>query len=196
MLLNFICFPMKKLSFIILFTLIGFASVKAQTNTEVSFAKIDASPLDVVYYPLNVTKSKENVAPVMRVIYSRPQKKGREIFGVLEQYGKVWRLGANESTEIEFFKPVKIGGKKVKAGRYSAFVIPNAENWTFILNKQTDKWGAFSYNSQKDVLRVNIPTIKLTKDVDTFGITFTKSDNGANMVMAWDKTQSVLPIVF
>lgn len=185
---------MKKLS-LLMFLLVGSLALNAQNvTTGLTFPKVDTSPLDVVYYPLNTTKSKTPVDPVMRVLYSRPQKKGREVFGVLEQFGKIWRLGANENTEIQFFKAVTIGGKKVKAGRYSVFAIPSADKWTIIINKQNDKWGAFSYDEQKDVLRTDVVVNKTEKLVEAFSITFTDSPDGANLVMAWDNTQVFLPI--
>jgi Protein of unknown function (DUF2911) len=189
---------MKKLSLLVLFALGSFV-VNAQNTPNgngITFPKTDASPLDVVYYPLNTTKSKEHIDPIMRVLYSRPQKKGREIFGVLEQFDKVWRLGANESTEVTFFKPVHIGGKKIKAGRYSLFAIPSQDKWTIIINQQTDKWGAFSYDEKKDVVRVEVPIIKLDKIIDVFSITFSDSAEGASLIAAWDSTQIELPINF
>lgn len=180
-----------------MFLLLGSLAVNAQTSPNgITFPKVDTSPLDVVYYPLNTTKSKEPVAPVMRVLYSRPQKKGREIFGVLEQFDKVWRFGANESAEIQFFKSVTIAGKKIKAGRYSLFAIPSQDKWTIIVNKQNDKWGAFSYNQQLDVLRTDVVVNKTEKTVEAFSITFIDSPDGANLVAAWDNTQIYLPIEF
>lgn len=189
---------MKRTSFILLLVFCSFGVEAQMRNTSdvTKFPIMDASPLDVVYFPLNTSKSKKTVAPVIRVLYSRPYKKGRQIFGVLEQFDKVWRLGANESTEIQFFKTVRIAGHKVKAGRYSLFAIPNQDKWTMILNKQTDKWGAFSYDEQKDLLRLDIPVEKLTDPVDTFSITFIETADGANLLMAWDKTQTTLPIIF
>jgi hypothetical protein len=187
---------MKKLSLLMLL-LIGAITVNAQSSSgAINFAKVDASPLDVVYFPLNTTKSKEAVTPVMCVLYSRPQKKGREIFGVLEQFDKVWRLGANENTEIEFFKTVNINGKKVKAGRYSLFAIPSKDKWTIIVNKKIDKWGAFSYDAKQDVLRTVVPVTNTDKTIEVFSITFVETAEGANLVMAWDNTQTILPIAF
>ena len=79
---------------------------------------LDKSPMDMSYFPVDypILKIQDKVTgpPVVRVLYSRPQKKGRVLFGDLVQYGQVWRLGANEATEIEFFKDVKIDEKKVK----------------------------------------------------------------------------------
>lgn len=181
---------MKKLGFIAIFALFSVA-VQAQ---EIKFPPLDPSPADIAYYPLNVAKTKEEASPLIKVIYSRPSLKGREIFGVLEQFGKVWRLGANESTEIRFYRNVVIGGKKIKAGTYSLFAIPQKDKWTVIVNKQTDRWGAFTYNEAKDVLRIDVPVKALAKPLEVFSITFTPSIDGANLIFAWDKTQVELPV--
>jgi len=185
--------------FILIFALLCF-SAKAQqsASADVKFAAADPSPADIVYFPLNAAKVKtdEDAKPIIKVVYSRPQKKGRDIFGVLEQFGNVWRFGANESTEIRFYKKVNIGGKKIKAGNYSLFAIPNKDTWTIILNSQTDRWGAFTYDQKKDVVRVNIPVKSITKPIEYFSITFIPLTTGATLIAAWDKTQVELPIVF
>ena len=186
---------MKKLGLCLALALFGFA-VRAQDASGIKFSKPDDSPMDALYYPLNATKVKDNSMPLIKVLYSRPQKKGREIFGVLEQYDKVWRLGANENTEIYFDKNVTIGGKKVKQGKYSLFAIPSKDKWTIIVNKQTDRWGAFTYDESKDVVRVEVPVTKLDKPLEVFSMTFAESMQGAALVMAWDSTQVSLPIVF
>ena len=90
------------------------------------FSVIDQSPMDMSYfpasYPLMKMEGKAPSLPVMRIIYSRPHRKGREIFGDDEKslcrYGKEWRLGANEATEIEFFRDVSLKGNKLSKGRY------------------------------------------------------------------------------
>lgn len=183
---------MKKLNLIVLFALIGFA-VKAQ---DVKFPGLDNSPVDIAYYPLNTTKVKkgEDSKPLIKVLYARPSKKGREIFGALEKYGVIYRLGANESTEIRFFKPVVIGGKSIPAGAYSLFAIPNADKWTMIINKQTDRWGAYTYDETKDVVRVEVPVKPLQNVVEALSITFKDQADGAILVAGWDKTSVELPI--
>ncbi len=185
---------MKTRNLILLMALFAFGA-KAQ---EVKFPPLDGSPADIVYYPLNAAKVKagENSSPVIKVVYSRPSKKGREIFGVLEPFGKIYRLGANENTEIRFFKPVVIGKKEIAAGTYSLFAIPNKENWTLILNTQTDRWGAYSYNENKDVLRVEVPVKTLENVIEAFSITFVPQTDGAALVIGWDKTSVQLPIQF
>lgn len=171
-------------------------AANAQTTPPIKFPKVDESPMDALYYPINAPKAKDDSKPLIKVLYSRPQRKGREIFGVLEQFNKVWRLGANESTEISFAETVTIGDKKIKAGTYSLFAVPSKDKWVLIVNKETDKWGAFSYDSAKDLVRIEVPVTKLAKPIESFSMTFTELVNGANLVMAWDTTQVELPILF
>src|SRR5438105_3715213 len=103
----------------------------------VSIPALDKSPMDMSYYPADypVLKISDKVAdtPVARVIYGRPQKSGRPIFGNLVEYGQVWRLGANEATEIEFYRDVMISNKKIKKGRYTLYAIPETNAWTVII---------------------------------------------------------------
>src|SRR3954468_2983373 len=135
------------LSLLIISVLIG----KSQSN---NLPPVDKSPMDMCYYPNNypVLKIQDKATEplVARVIYSRPQKNGRLIFGELVEYGKVWRLGANEATEIEFYQNVKISNTKIKKGRYTMYCIPYADKWTLIINKETDTWGSFKYDQKKD----------------------------------------------
>ena len=142
------------------------------------------------YYPGNfpVLKIQDKITEplVCRVVYSRPQKEGRIIFGGLVEYGKVWRLGANEATEIEFFKHVRIGGKKISRGRYTLYALVNENSWTIIVNKETDTWGAFKYNPLKDVVRVEVPVQKTDSIVESLALVFEKTTTGINLVVAWD----------
>jgi hypothetical protein len=187
---------MKKLCLgllLVMFTLV----VNAQT-APIKFPSVDSSPMDALYYPLNAVKVKKDDGsmPLIKVLYSRPSKKGRDIFGVLEQFDKVWRLGANENTEVYFAKPVTIGDKKIKAGTYSLFAIPYKDKWTIIVNKQTDRWGAFNYDQTKDVVRVDVAVSKLEKTIEAFSMTFTDLPDGVNLVIGWDTTQVMVPILF
>jgi hypothetical protein len=154
------------------------------TNAQ-SFAALDKSPMDIAYYPNNFAHDrKAGEKPVIRVIYSRPQKNKRALFGKLVPYGEVWRTGANEANEIQFYQGVILGGKAVKASTYSLFTIPGDKDWTIILNSDLDYWGAYSYNEKNDVLRVTAPATNLNTLVENFTIQF---DKGV-MQLAWDKT--------
>ena len=185
---------MKQLIIIILLA-VSASFCNAQDN---SLPPLDKSPMDMCYYPSNypVLKIQDKVSEpvVARVIYSRPQKNGRVIFGDLVEYGKVWRLGANEATEIEFYQNVRIDSKKVSKGRYTLYAIPNPDSWIIILNKELDVWGAFKYDAQKDVLRTTVPVQKLNDPVDALVMTFEKTDTGCNLVMVWDNIKASLPI--
>src|SRR5215813_1619409 len=118
---------------LILFCLLSISSFAQQKPTD-----LDKSPLDISYspsnYPILKMNGKVKDAPNVRVIYSRPQKLGREIFGIIVTYDQVWRLGANEATEIEFFKNVKINGRTIAKGRYTLYAICTDSVWTIILN--------------------------------------------------------------
>jgi len=123
--------------------------------------------------------------------YGTPSVKGRTVWGGLEQYGKVWRAGANENTTITFDKDVQIAGEKLVAGKYGFFVIPveNGE-WTVIFNKKNAEWGAFSYNQEEDVLRVNIKPKFVDKTQEQLKFTVDKKA----IVMAWDKARLAIPV--
>lgn len=175
-------------------------AITLHTSAQVSnLPPLDKSPMDMSYYPVNypILKIQDKITEplAVRLIYSRPQLNGRKIFGELQEYGKVWRLGANEATEIEFFKDVKIDSKKVKKGRYTLACIPYADKWTLILNKNIDTWGSFKYDESKDVLRMDLPVVK-NETTEAFTMFFEKSATGANLLMYWDDVKVILPVVF
>ncbi len=169
-------------------------------NAQTKLPPVDKSPMDMSYFPdaYPILKIQDKITDPLgaRVIYSRPQKAGRAIFGELLEYGKVWRLGANEATEIEFFRPAMINEVKIKKGRYSMYCIPYADKWTIIINKETDTWGSFKYDAEKDLLRTDIAVQKQTVPTEEFVMVFEKSSAGANLVIAWDDIQINLPIAF
>ena len=187
---------MKYLLGAILITVALSASAQMKAPT---IPPLDKSPMDMSYYPANypILKIQNKVSDplVMRVIYSRPQVDGRKIFGGLQNYGEVWRLGANEATEIDFYKDVTINNKKIKKGRYTMYAIPYPEKWTFILNKDTDTWGSFKYDSTKDVVRMDLPVVK-NEPTEDLTIVFEKTSKGANMSMYWADVKTTLPIGF
>lgn len=185
--------PTKSVLLPVLFTLFMLLPAYGQAVPE-----LDKSPLDMAYFPNNFAHDrKPGEKAVARVIYSRPRKGEREVFGKLVPYGEVWRTGANEATEIKFYQDVVFGGKKVKAGTYSLFTIPGEKEWTVILNTGLDYWGAYSYNLKSDVVRVTAPVAQSTDDVEHFSIAFgDKGAKSAVMKMAWDNTAVEVPFTF
>jgi hypothetical protein len=151
---------------------------------------LDPSPADIAWLPAN------RKDPVIRVIYGRPQKKGRTMLGGVEPYGKVWRLGANEATEIKLYKDVTFGDKKVPAGTYTLYAIPNKDEWTLIVNSKLDTWGAYSYEESKDVARIKVPAGTSDAEVEAFTIAFDGADGTGKMAIAWEKTLVTVPLKY
>lgn len=176
---------MKKVIFILL-AVIALSDVYAQ-----KLPGLDASPADYAWLPPN------RKDPVVKIIYSRPAKKGRTMIGQTDPYGKVWRLGANEATEIKLFKDVTFGDKTVKAGTYTLYAIPTEKDWTIIFNTKLDTWGAYSYDEKLDVARVTVPVSKPASEVEVFTIAFDEPQgNASNMYIAWENWLVKVPVKY
>lgn len=184
---------MKHCITILIAMTIGFTAL-CQTK----LPSMDQSPMDMSYYPVNypILKIQDKITEplIARVIYSRPQRNSRGVFGELVEYEKVWRLGANEATEIEFFKDVIFNGKPVPKGKYTLYAIPTLNNWTVIINTETDTWGSFKYDSKKDLVRVEVPVNRLPETADVLSIYFDKTALGFNLSAAWENTGVSIPI--
>lgn len=127
--------------------------------------------------------------------YSRPNMKGRKIFGDLVPFDKVWRTGANNATTLTFTDEVTIGGTKIPAGKYGLLTIPSATEWTVIISKQTDVTSPAAYKQEMDVVRVMVKPMTLPWSFETFGISIENiKDNSCELMMAWDKTLIAFPI--
>jgi hypothetical protein len=163
----------------------------------------------VTYFRMSETKSfspEENVVfhqddLTIKVFYNRPYKKGREIFGQLVPYGKVWRTGANEATTFETNKDLKIDGKVLRKGKYSLWTIPNAESWTIVFNTEHGQWGINSdgeanRNPGLDALTVEAAALNQEKTFEQFTIAFNMAGEEAEMVLLWDKTVVTMPFSF
>ena len=124
------------------------------------------------------------------IVYSRPSVKARNIFGTVVPFGKRWRTGANATTSIKFSDDVVIEGKKVAAGEYGLYTIPNKTEWLVVLNKSL-KQGADvdGFKDDQDVARFTIKPYKVASKVETFTINFTDLTPGtANVALEWEMT--------
>ncbi len=194
---------MKSFAFILILFWLGTDLLLAQTTKAASkpATSLVATPTDSVVLPRPRTspvaiaqyKSGDNY---MRAVYGQPQKRGREVFGVMQPFGEVWRTGANEATEITFTKDVRFGGKLLRAGTYTLFTIPNSTKWTVILNSDLGQWGAFSYNASKNLLTTEVPVDTLKELYEAFTIKFEETKTGAALQLLWDKTKVAIPITF
>lgn len=153
-----------------------------------NFKDLDESPQDIAYYRVNRV-----TPPLVKVIYGRPQKKGQKVFGNLVQYGKIWKTGANEATEIKFYQDILFGDVKVPAGTYVLLTIPGEKEWEVILSSNLDVWGAYQYNPLFDVAKITIPSSK-AESIEVFSIAFKEKKDLLQMVLAWDSTRIKIPI--
>ncbi|MCD8408674.1 DUF2911 domain-containing protein [Tenacibaculum finnmarkense] len=178
---------MKKIIFVtvvLILTVLFSNQVTAQ-----SFAGLDKSPMDVAAYPSSYRISDK----LVKVVYSRPQLRRRTV-SKLAPNKKVWRTGANEATEITFYKDVNFGGKEVKAGTYTLFTIPGNKEWTIILSTAKNVWGAYSYNETEDVVRVSASVSTSKKSIEAFSIAFNGQENDATMYLGWGKVIVSVPV--
>lgn len=195
---------MKK---ILILALIAFAmsTVQAQDGKKMEFPGIDKSVMDMAYFPpraafrafAKTEEEKMAAQPVMRVTYSRPLKNGREVFGELVKPGEMWRLGANEATELLLMKDVKVGEKTLEAGRYTIYVMPSEGSWDVHFSTDTDGWGHYAFKPEESsVASIEVSTADTPTTVEALSIMFEKSDDGAHMIVAWDDKMARVPFTF
>ncbi|QHV95109.1 DUF2911 domain-containing protein [Spirosoma endbachense] len=134
----------------------------------------------------------------IKIVYGQPSKKGRVIFGPegsasLEKYGKVWRTGANEATEITFKSDVMFGDKMVKAGTYTLFTIPGEKEWSVLLNSTLGQWGAYDYEKIKgnDVAMIKVPVSMAKTPIEKLTIT----PSNSSIAIAWDNMTISVPVM-
>jgi len=181
---NFLIF--SAVGVVLILSLVGYIQYR-------KFADKSKSPEDEVVYTDGDLK--------LKVLYNRPYKKNREIFGKLVPYGKVWRTGANEATIFETNKTITIEGKKLNPGRYSFWTVPDSTTWMVIFNSESGQWGInhkgeANRNPALDVL--NIPEHAVTQErvFEQFTIAFEKVGEEAEMVLLWDNTVVAVPFSY
>ncbi|MFT6699555.1 MAG: hypothetical protein ACJAVD_001054 [Porticoccaceae bacterium] len=122
--------------------------------------------------------------------YSRPSMKGRKIFGGLQDYGKVWRTGANKNTTLTFSTDFMVGGETLKAGTYALFTIPGEKTWDIILYSDASNWGTpGKWDDTKVAAKMTVTPEVMTMSVETFTITFDNlTNNSAVIGILWENT--------
>ena len=120
--------------------------------------------------------------------YHRPLVNGRKIWGGLVPYGKVWRVGANENTTIEFSDPVSVEGKPLDKGTYGLHMIPNQGSWTIIFSKTNTAWGSYSYDQKDDALRVDVKPRPLAENKEALEFDFEDlKPTSTAVTLKWEK---------
>ncbi|MEM6643096.1 MAG: DUF2911 domain-containing protein [Bacteroidota bacterium] len=151
-----------------------------------SSGKSKPSPLHVEHGTVGSTK--------IKIEYSSPAVKGRKIFGIgsgyLEQFGEVWRTGANKATTLEFSHNIQVDSVLLKAGRYALFTVPNENEWTIIVNRDWDQWGSYNYDQSEDVARLKVASSSLTNKIERMKI-WIEDDS---LCFAWNHTGWKVPV--
>lgn len=131
----------------------------------------------------------------IEIVYSRPNMKGRMVFGDLAPFGKLWRTGANSATRITFGEDVKVGGVAVKAGSYALYTVPNKDEWEVILNKGINNWGSDGYQASDDVAKFKVKPMTLPMNIETFTISVGNvMPASADIQIMWEKTAVSFPV--
>lgn len=191
---------MKFTNILLLFCVVVFASTSLKAQ-DLEFPKLDPSPMDAAHYPRTsayqnyLDSDDPNRAQKIKVLYCRPNKKGRNVFGGLEPFGKDWRLGANEATEVTFYQAVEIAGTYVSAGTYTMFAELHPDHWIVKISTERFIAGVNNRDTSKDIVTAKVALTKLPTVREEFTIGFQKVDEGnVNMLFEWDQTRATLPI--
>jgi len=129
------------------------------------------------------------------ITYSRPSMKGRKIFGGLVPYGEMWRTGANKAVELKIEGAMMINNQKLEPGAYSVFTIPGETEWTIIINKNTELWGAGSYKQEEDAMRFTVKPTTVAA-TESFTIDFANvKDKSATVQLYWETTKVSFDLV-
>ena len=169
----------------ILFLIISFLALNLQA--QISHPRI--SPGAVTEQSIGLT--------TIKVEYSRPGVRGRKIIGGLVPFGRIWRVGANESTKFTTDTDIEVMGNHLSAGTYALYAFPSENEWQFAFHANTDHWGdgRDAYNPDEDVFRVTVIPQKLHSLQENFLITFDDIDhNEANLILQWEYTRLIIPV--
>ena len=175
---------MKKTFLVV--TILFFSGIFLNQALAQDFKGLDKSPMDLASYPDNYRISDK----VIKIIYSRPQLKGRSLTNLVK-FGKKWRTGANEATEITFYKDVNFGGTEVKSGTYTMYTITGETTWTVVLSSQVNVWGVYFHKDENDVAKVSVPVKKSEKIMDLFSIVI---DKDMTIHMGWGDVILSIPV--
>lgn len=152
--------------------------------------ELRASPFDSASVALE--------AGVVKVCYSRPRKLGRPIMGRLVPYGRPWRLGADEATEIHVPVRGTIAGVAVEPGWYSLYAVPGEREWRIVVNADAQRWGVPIDDEvrQADVGSAIVQASAAGEPAELLTLTFERtSGSSAELVVTWDRTSVRIPVV-
>ena len=178
--------------------LMAYSVLSAQ---DIKWPGLDKSPMDIATYPRDAAfanyldEDDPNRSPKIKVLYSKPYKNDRVIFGELVPYGQDWRLGANEGTEVTFYQNVEIGGTLIPRGVYRLLAQVNKDHWDIVVSTHRFTAGSRDMDATKEVGRFKALTSAVSDVREQFTIGFQTVDEGnVDMILEWDQTRATLPI--
>ena len=171
-----------------LFTTIAFAfaALTFMNLDAQNFRGLDKSPMDAA----SIGRGSKQLA---KVYYSRPQLKGRTVGKDIAPFGKVWRTGANEATQLVLNTAMTLNGSQLKPGTYSIFTIPGEKEWEVIISSDINNWGASGYKKDNTVASIKVPVTMANESLEAFSMAFEKVDDGVHLHMGWDKIRIAVP---
>jgi len=134
----------------------------------------------------------------VEIEYSRPNMRGRTIFGDLVPYGKIWRTGANKNTTISFSDDVMVNGQTLKAGKYAIYTKPEKDHWEIYFYTDTENWGnPETWDDKKVAAKATAKVITLPFEIETFSISIdnVQADN-AKLNFLWSNVYVETEIQF
>ena len=159
------------------------------TGVQAQIEHPKASPLATIKQDIGFT--------TLEVVYSRPAVRGRKIFGDLVPYGRIWRVGANESTKFTSNTTLDIAGNMLPAGTYALYAFPYQDRWEIVFHTNTEHWGdgRTAYDPAEDAFRFELVPETIPGFQENFLITFDAiSHNSAIMHWIWEHTRISIPI--
>jgi len=144
--------------------------------------------------PKIITEQQVGLVKV-KLEYGQPNKQEREIFGALIPFDKIWRTGANSSTKISFDREIKLAENIIPPGVYGLYTIPEKDQWTIIIHKNSRLWGTGGYDKSNDLIRFKVPVTNIKDTQETFSIHFENfNTNGGDLVISWENTKVKVPL--
>ncbi|MBT8323851.1 MAG: DUF2911 domain-containing protein [Winogradskyella sp.] len=175
---------------LILLAIIATALLIYSAFVENTFSK-RLSPKEKVTYQLNDVE--------LEVVYNRPSKRDRDIFGALVPFNKVWRTGANEATTFETNTDLMADGMFLPKGTYTIWTVPKETQWTVMFNSKQYDWGVDDelnplWDPNYDILELETEVVTLDEVIEKFTILFEKNNDQLQLTMSWDKTKIAVPL--
>lgn len=127
--------------------------------------------------------------------YSRPIAKGRELYGGIVKWEKIWTPGANKATTVEFSHDVTVAGTAVPAGVYTLWFVPRESGeWSLVINTVAEAWHFRYPGEEAELTRIDVsPEDAEHMEVLAFYFPLV-TDVGTTLAFHWGQQRVLIPI--